>query len=197
MRRRQADLPARPRGAGFSLVELMLVVAIIGLAASVVSVSWQALLPNQRLNSDVRALSNVLLGARVDAISRSTEMRVFYDLDRERYWVEMPSPEAALERSGTNLETEELEDDQKLRLFETSLSEGVELVRATIDSVDYDAGVVYVRFDPLGASSEHSILLRQVGFQRDFTIEVLPLTGLIRFHDGVFERDEAEDEDFN
>jgi hypothetical protein len=56
---------------------------------------------------------------------------------------------------------------------------------------------VYVRFDPLGASSYHAVVLAQPLFERTFTIEAMPLTGDIRFHDGLFERDAAGPEDFD
>ena len=59
----------------------------------------------------------------------------------------------------------------------------------TVDDVTYDDGEVMVRFQPLGASSYHTVQLRQEQFDREFTIELLPVTGEIRFHEGLFERE--------
>ena len=56
---------------------------------------------------------------------------------------------------------------------------------------------MYVRFDPLGAASYHTIVLYQELFERAFTIEVLPITGEIRFHDGYFERELVDEMDFD
>ena len=39
-------------------------------------------------------------------------------------------------------------------------------------------------------------MLRQEIFDRSFTIEVLPITGEIRFHDGYYERDQPEEREF-
>jgi len=182
---------------GFSLIELMVVITIIAFAAGLASVSWDSVFPAQRLNSDVRELSSVLQGARVDAIARSIELRVFYDIDNEQYWLEFPRPDAVATRTGTNRETEEIDEELKERLSFTSLSDGIEFVSITIDGEEWRDGQVFVRFDPLGAASEHTILLYQPKFDRHYTIEVLPLTGLIRFHDGVYVRELAQDEDFD
>jgi hypothetical protein len=53
-----------------------------------------------------------------------------------------------------------------------------------------------VRFDPLGAASDHTIVLVQPEYERHYTIEVLALTGLVRFHDGVFQREPPQEGDF-
>ena len=60
-----------------------------------------------------------------------------------------------------------------------------------------DARHSYVRFDPLGASSAHTIVLYHELFQATYTIEVLPLTGEVRVHDGIYERPLPRDGDFD
>jgi prepilin-type N-terminal cleavage/methylation domain-containing protein len=183
--------PAGSR-AGFSLVELMVVVIILGLIGGVAVSSWQSLLPNQQLNTAIRALSEVLHGTRSEAISRNRLFEIYYDLDQEAYRVRTPY------RLGGGFATSEDDDDERVWTNETDLSEyGVSIQRITIDGVVFDDGVVKVRFDPLGASSYHTIVLRQDLFDREFTIEVLPLTGDIRFHEGLFEREPAEESDFD
>ena len=67
----------------------------------------------------------------------------------------------------------------------------------TIDGELYDKGEVYVNFDALGSTNNHTVVLYQRLFDRSFTVEVLGLTGLIKFHDGVFEREPAEEPDFD
>ena len=53
-----------------------MVIAILGMVSSAAWISWQALLPNQQLNSAVRELSDVLYGTRAEAIARKLEDRV-------------------------------------------------------------------------------------------------------------------------
>ena len=181
------DRRARAR-AGFSIVELLVVVVILGLLAGVTTVSWTSVMPQTALNSDVRALSSRIHGTRSDAISRNVEFQIVYDIDENRYWVRPPFNEDG---------EFEPREEERAQLYATDLSPGVEFREITIDGRTFNDGVVQVRFDPLGASNDHTILLHHVTFDRYHTIEVLALTGLIRFHDGIFERDEVDDGDFD
>lgn len=175
--------------AGFTLIELIVVTMIIALIGGVAVISWSAMLPNQQFNSAVRNLSEVLYGARSDAISRNREFRVYYDIDANTYKVRTP-----FRPGGGFAQTDE---EEHLWIHETDLSEsGIDILQVTIDDVRYDDGVVMVRFSPLGASSYHTIQLRQDRFDREFTVELLPVTGEIRFHDGLFEREPAKESDF-
>ena len=161
---------------------------VMALIAGVAAISWQATLPRAQLNSSVRELSDVLHGARADAIARNLEYRILYDIDNDRYWVETPfSIEGGLA----------LGDEERAIAFQSDLKESVAFNKITIDGEDYIDGIVHVRFDPLGASSDHTVVLYQELFDRYFTIEVLALTGLIRFHDDFFEREEPRDGDFD
>lgn len=186
-RRMRSD--GRP-GSGFTLVELLVVIAIMGMVSGIAWVSWQALLPNQKLNSAVRELSDVLYGTRAEAIARNHEFRIYYDLDAETY--EVRTPFAA----GGGLA---LSDEEKHIWvdFGDLAAAGLAIESVTIDDRTYDDGTVYVSFDPLGASSYHTIVLRQDIFDRAFTIEVLPITGEIRFFDGYHRRDVPDDRDFS
>ena len=180
----------RPGSAGFTLVELMVVAVIIGLIGGVAVMSWISLLPNQQFNSAVRNLSEVLYGTRADAIARNREFRIYYDLDNETYRVRTPF------KPGGGFSTTE-EDEDHLWAHETDLKEnGIDILQVEVDQQVFTDGRVEVDFLPLGAASHHTIQLRQTLFERDFTLEVLPLTGEIRMHDGLYERDTVDEGDF-
>jgi hypothetical protein len=88
-------------------------------------------------------------------------------------------------------------DEERLALSWHTLPDSVQFRSITLNDEIYNTGVVVVRFDPLGAASDHTITLAQVPYENIYTIEVLALTGLIRFHDGEFAREYPEHGDFN
>lgn len=185
--RRRVDSTAR--AGGFTLVELVVVLIVVGLIGTVATTNWIALLPNQQFNTAVRNLSEVLYGTRSDAIARNREFRVYYYLDDEEYAVRTPFLfEGGLAQS---------DSDESAWIRRANLKDsGIDIVSVTVDDETYTNGDVIVSFSPLGASSHHVIELRQEQGARLFTIEVLPLTGEIRFHDGAYERDPPDDGDF-
>jgi Tfp pilus assembly protein FimT len=165
------------------------VVIVLGLIVGVVSISFQTTLPRTQLNSAVRVLSERIHSARSEAIARNLKFEMHYDIDGGRYWIETPYHiEGGLAASD--------EEDRRI-LNLTDLPETVRFHEITMSGEVYDDGEVEWRFDELGAASDHTIVLYQVPFDRYFTIEVLALTGLVRFHDGYFEREPPRDNDFN
>ena len=162
------------------MAEILAVIVVIGMAAGTAAITWQSVLPRTRLNSTVRALGSVLHGTRSDAVARNAEFRIVYDLDLDKYWVSSPF------KAGGGLA---LEDEQRLVYHETNLPRGISFTEVVINGRAYNEGQVQVRFTPMGTASDHTILLRQEIFERDFTIEVLALTGVIRFHKGIWTRE--------
>jgi len=175
---------------GFTIVELMLVIALIGLIASIVTVSWRALLPYEELNAEVRRLSNLVQTARSEAISRSAEYQVVYDLASNEYWLLPPFGEDG---------RFEAEPEKRTPILRHRLTPEITFERVTIDGEEFNQDEqLFVRFDAVGSSNAHTVVLKQTGeSERWFTIEVLSLTGQIRFHEGIFEREEATDGDFD
>lgn len=182
--------PDRGSRRGFSLIELMTVIVILGMMGAIVMVSWEALFPKTKLHAAVRNLSEHLASARSEAISRNAVFEIHYQIDENRYWVRSPY------RLGGGFATEE--EESRAILNETDLEEaGLDIVQVTIDDQEYADGQVFVRFDPLGASSAHTVQLHHPSFDAWFTLEVLPLTGEIRFHEGAFEREMPRDGEFD
>jgi len=171
----------------------MVVVAIIGLMVTTVSVSFETLVPRERLNTSIRNLTADLMKARASAISRNLEFRLEYDLDRERYRMATPF------RLGGGRVLHDADLDEEEGRFYTSwtpMKTGVEIQSVFIGGEEFTEGMAVVRFDPLGSASDHLIILSQPRYKRTFTLEFLALTGLVRMHEGVFFRQFPEDADF-
>lgn len=188
---------ARPSGrsrGGFTLVELMVVMAIIGLVVTTVSLSMEAILPGERLNTSIRELAADLMQVRTEAISRSMEFRMEYDLDGDRYRIATP-----YRIGGGRIITTDDPRDEELRFYSpwTNMRDGVALKSVYTGGELHEQGRVIVRFDALGSATDHLVIVSQPAYDNAFTIEVLGLTGLIRMHDGIVIREPATDGDFD
>jgi type II secretion system protein H len=178
---------ARAGRAGFTMIEMLGVIVILGLVATLVTMNWRAILPRTELHSATRVLASTISGAHSEAIARNAIFRIEYDLDKHRYRVNTPY------RLGGGLAAN---DDERTALEWTALPESVRFSRIQIDGIEYQKGMVYVRFDPLGAASGHIITLEQQPYKNSYTIEVQGLTGMIDYHEGVFERQPPKEDDF-
>ena len=175
------------RRAGFSLIELMATVIVLGLVVGVVAVDWASLVPRSQLNAAVRELASTLQGARSDAIARNGIFTLVYDLEGGRYKVLSP-----YRLGGGPARNEE----ERTTVRDGSLPDGVQFERVEVDGRAFDRETVYVHFDPVGRSNGHSVTMFQPRYEQRFTVEVIGLTGLVRFHDGPFIREEVFEEDF-
>lgn len=184
MRRSQAP---RSTEAGFTLIELVTVIVVLGLIVGLVSVNWRAMLPKAELHSAVRAISEDINGTRSEAIARNAEFRLEYDIDGSRWRMVTPF------RMGGGLAQNE---EERARLTWKELPKSIRFLRILVDGVEYTRGICAVRFDPLGGASGHDIVLGQSPDNHIFSIEVQGLTGTIHLHDGTFVREPAKDGDF-
>jgi prepilin-type N-terminal cleavage/methylation domain-containing protein len=175
---------------GFTLIELLGVIIVFGLIATVAMVSWEAVLPRTQLNSAVRQLAGVLQETRSNAIARNAEFEIVYDLVNHRYWVKTPF------RPGGGLAAY---DEQRVLTHETSLPDTIQFGRVIVDGREFREELIGVRFDALGTASDHVVTLVQnhVEYADTYTIEVMALTGLIRFHEGEFVRPFPDPSDFD
>jgi type II secretion system protein H len=172
---------------GFTLIEMMAVVVILGIIATIVTINWHAILPKAELHASVREIAATLSGTRSEAIARNSVYQIQYDLDNHRFRVVTPF------RHGGGLA---VADDERFALAWSPLPDSVRFQSVTIDGKEYTRGLVYVRFDPLGAASGHTIVLVQTPYENRYTIDVQGLLGLIDYHEGVFVRPPAEEDDF-
>ena len=176
------------------MVELMGVCVVLGLLASMVFVSWESILPRTKLNSAVRELAATLSETRSDAIARNAYFSIEYNFEQEEnrpigYRVVTPfrkDPQGGLAAF----------DEERMTLPWHVLPDAVTFAKILLNGTEFKRGVVFVNFTPLGAASDHSVVLKQMPNEYEYTIEVLALTGLIRFHEGEFVREFPREAEF-
>jgi len=166
---------ASPCIRGFTLVELMAVVLILGLLLTFVTLRLDSLTASSRLSASARETGSLVGVAFSSAVSSGKAKSLNFDMETGETWV------------GEGLNAPRETAATLRRLYE-----GVEFrdvqVGATVVS---ERGVLSLEISPLGIGTDALIHLRsETG--AEMTVEVRPLTGTVKFHDGYVEYEEPE-----
>ena len=63
---------------GFTLIEMMIVIAILGIFAGIAIPNYLSYMPKHRLNGAARQVMGDLMAARMQAVSQNNEFKVFF-----------------------------------------------------------------------------------------------------------------------
>ena len=144
------------RAKGFTLIELMLVVVIVGMIYAVVFVALDHVLTRYRLRGSARDVLATMQLARSQAISQQRPFRVTFDLSNRSFWLERGGDGAPPARR--------------------ALGRGVRIEEVQAPGRRWTKGKASVEYTPLGCASPYTIRLG-TDDGRAVVIEVNPLHG--------------------
>jgi prepilin-type N-terminal cleavage/methylation domain-containing protein len=177
----------RKRG-GFTLIELIAVVVIMGLIAMVTVTRLDFLVPKYRLRGAAREVGSLLGLGKAHAASNGKDVFFEVDLARGAYWLLAPFPKAEPgdERGVIDVHSRPLEYQP---IFEQTLPDSIQFTDVILGDKDKsNNGRSRVRISALG-SSGHIILNMRNDEGKEISVRMNGFTGMISYVDG---RQEAE-----
>jgi len=170
--------PKPVASAGFTLLELSLVVVLLSVFTFLTVRSLDNLLPRHRMEAGARDLAATIRTARDQAILTSRKTGIFFDLDKQQFWILLPPTD------GSELVDPTQEKFGSNTLSTHQLPEGV--LFAGIQPVGGDLqenGGMSIEVSPFGAFSDLVIYLTNEE-EKELTLKINGMTGLPEFFNG-------------
>jgi general secretion pathway protein H len=156
------------RNKGFSLIELMVVLILIGLSVSLVVPSLSRFSKTIELKTAAKKISEILRYCRSEAVNKGLVYQVFFDSDLREVRVQSMEENREDEQSGGK-------GYQKTY----SLPVGIQIGEMDIPSPQYSSGLPAIEFYPNGGSNGGSFLVNTQD-RKGYKIKVHFLTGIVK-----------------
>jgi prepilin-type N-terminal cleavage/methylation domain-containing protein len=188
----------RRRDAGFTLIEMIAVIAIIGIMVGVAAGRLDYLVPKYRLRGAAREVGSALKQAKGRAAAVGKDVYLEVDLSAGDYWILVPFPKEtpagpppAFPGAPPPEPVFEYEP-----AFQQTLPDGVQFVDVVLGPDHRIAtGRARVRCTPFGMSS-HVIVNLKNDERRELAVKLNGFTGTLTFYDAYTEADKLlEDTD--
>ena len=172
---------------GFTLIELIVVVVIVGLMAMITVTKLDFLVPKYRLRGAARDVGSVLGLGKAHAAANGKDVYFEVNLAQGEYWLLAPFPKAEPgDDAMTDVSSRPLEYQA---IFQRSLPDGIQFTDVILGDKDRsNNGISRARLSALGASA-HIILNMKNDEGREMSVKLNGFTGIISYVEG---RQEAE-----
>ena len=189
---------------GFTLIEVMIVLALIAILSSIAMPSLRGFAASTRLKSTTHAIRDMLNFARDMAITERAAYLVVFDLTANRYWLAsnetfnlsdlstpvigsppswQPTQQPTTDQGATALQRTSPARTNAILGIPQKPGQNVRLARMitnhNFQTIEIDTGVDYVYFSPTG-SSEDTVLYVQDHRGKAMSITVENATGRVR-----------------
>ncbi len=179
--------PARRRRAGFTLIELVAVVLIVGLIAALAIGKIDFVIPKYRLRGASREVGAILKQAKAKAAAAGREVYFQADLQQGEYWLLAPFPK--LKEDGSLPGPDDPVEYVYKEVLHQRLADGVEFAEIIVGpDARIASGKALVKFSPFGASQSVIVNLRMG--ERLMCTKLNGLTGVVTFYEEHQKADE-------
>ena len=187
---------------GFTLIEILIVLALIAILSSIAMPSLRGFAASTRLKSTAHAIRDMLIFARDMAITERTSYLVVFDLTANRYWLassetfNLADPSTPVITNSVSVQSAQPTTEGTTALQGThpsrtnailgipqkpghNVSLASMITNHNFQTMQIDSGVDYVYFSPTG-SSEDTVLYLQDQRGQTMSIMVENATGRVR-----------------
>ena len=167
----KGDTAMKAKSKGFTLTELMIVIAVIGVLATVGGISLTRELPHYRLKGDTGTIHRSLLTARTQATSSGRQFAIKFNLDSNPQEYVLQEGNA---NSGSTIWT--------TRAYRKELSPSVIIARVVDDGGTKTSGTARIIFNPNGSCGTGQVFLGSA--TNGFRVFLTPTTGRVQTNEG-------------
>lgn len=172
------------REKSFTLIELVVVIGILAVAAGIIMPSLENLSPRYRLISGARYLASKVEMLMDEAVSDGRTLYITYDLNNHAYWFFVPV--VLTETGAVSIPAEDL--------MPNAMPENVKIKRLKFpDGSVYSSGVHSVEFNALRTEGTHVVVLENEQ-EKQISVKVNAYSGIVSFFEEEIEFHEYTEE---
>lgn len=189
-RERTSKLRIEQSQRGFTLVEIVVVTAIIALMLMLAAGSFDFLVPEYALRADARALAGHMKLAKGEALASGRDVYIAYDLPNGEYWMWVLESTADEEEMDAEKFASIISGESEFEwteMFHRKLEAGIQFNNIIYGrNKRISTGTANVRVTPMGTADHHIVNIRGSDGM-EMAVKINGITGVVSFYDKAIE----------